>query len=189
MLASRLTLQRDEIEVSHRAGKTTEQQRAAFERRKQERSAAGDAGAAAMEFRSRAGPRPILVRFVSRRTKGRVMAQRGRLKTLNRRPPDANAAADTQLPLDNPDSDPTSTDHDETSNAERTTTTHFAFPNPVYIADDLTQRRATLAYKARQLKAAKKVDETWVYDCRVMVKDRYGRVSTITQLSDFDKFQ
>ena len=34
------------------------------------------------------------------------------------------------------------------------------FPKPVYISDDLTQKRARLAQKCRQLKRAKKISDT-----------------------------
>ena len=176
-------LQLSDIEVSHRAGKSTDQQRAAFERRKQERIAGGDADAANLQFRSRTAPRAILVRFVSRRTKGRVMASKSRLKGLNRTQPTTGASPqpngspdDRQMP---PDADlhPAST------------TNPPLFPNPIYITDDLTQRRAKLAFDARQLKASRKLADTWVYDCRVMVKDMHGRVSTITRQSDLEKYK
>ena len=43
--------------------------------------------------------------------------------------------------------------------------------------DDLTSTRAKLAFKARQLKKAGKIEDTWVYDSKIFVKDRYSRVS------------
>ena len=58
----------------------------------------------------------------------------------------------------------------------------------VYIADDLTKRRANLAFQARKMKNEKHIQDTWVTNCKVLVKDNYGRISQITVLEDLQKF-
>ena len=60
---------------------------------------------------------------------------------------------------------------------------------PVYIQDDLTKRRANLAYMARQLKGSGTITDTWVSNCKVLAKDRYGRISLISSPLDLQKFE
>ena len=97
-------------------------------------------------------PRPILVKFASRRVKGRVMDERSTLK-------------DNPLKLDN-------------GNTVK-----------IYIQDDLTKRRANLAYRARQLKNAKKILDTWVSNCKILVKDNYNRITLVNDTQDLLKFE
>ena len=60
---------------------------------------------------------------------------------------------------------------------------------PVYIQDDLTKRRANLAYMARQLKRSGAITDTWVSNCKVLAKDSYGRISLISSPLDLQKFE
>ena len=120
----------EDIEVSHHLGKEPPQPR---------------------EGETRSDPkRPIIVKFSSRRTKGRVMESCKLLKT-------------------NPPKD---------SDGE---------PLKVYIGDDLTKRRAYLAYQARQLKRSKKITDTWVVDTKIYVKDNYNRIRRINSTEDLQK--
>ena len=50
------------------------------------------------------------------------------------------------------------------------------FPLPVYISDDLTRSRAKLAYQARQLRNNKRIQDTWVVDSNIMIKDNNNRI-------------
>ena len=43
-------------------------------------------------------------------------------------------------------------------------------PLKVYVAYDLSKRRANLAYQARQLKRAKRIADTWVMYCKIYIK-------------------
>ena len=61
-------------------------------------------------------------------------------------------------------------------------------PASVYLTDDLTKRRAQLAYQARQLKREGKLSDTWVYDARIYIKDNHNHVSQINVAADFRKF-
>ena len=100
----------------------------------------------------RPAPRPILVKFASRRTKGRVMGCKKELKS-------------------NP-----CTRLDGTL-------------SPVYVSDDLTKRRATLAIQARTLKRAGTVADAWTFDSKIYIKHNYNRIHPIAKEEDFRKFQ
>ena len=58
----------------------------------------------------------------------------------------------------------------------------------VFITDDLTKMRAKLAYQARQLKRSKLILDTWVDDCKILVKNFHNRMSPINSLQDLRKF-
>ena len=121
----------DEIAVSHRAGRKPTQGQAAAAN-----GEAADVQAGVSQ------PRPILIKFVSRRSKARVMAARRGLRDVRN----------------------------------------------VYFADDLTRNRARLAYHARGLKRNQTILDTWVYDCKVLIKDKFNRIHEIKAEDDLKKF-
>ena len=49
----------------------------------------------------------------------------------------------------------------------------------IYIADDLTKIRANLAYRARVSKRNHEIMDTWVTDCRIMVKKTFTFFSNL----------
>ena len=59
----------------------------------------------------------------------------------------------------------------------------------VYIADDLTKRRAQMAYQARQLKRAGLIQDTWTFDSKILVKDLRNRILPIMTENDLSKFR
>ena len=59
----------------------------------------------------------------------------------------------------------------------------------VYISDDLTKRRANIAFKARQLKRDKLISDTWTHDSNILVKDNYGRIKQVNTQQDISKFK
>ena len=59
----------------------------------------------------------------------------------------------------------------------------------VYIQDDYTKRRANLVYRARQLKKDKKIFDTWVFFCKIIVKDNYNHYSVINDTQDLLKYE
>ena len=97
-------------------------------------------------------PRPILVKFASRRTKARVMKCKKKLKN------------NPCIRLD-------------------------GTLSPVYVSDDLTKRRAGLAYQARSLRRTGTIADAWTFDSKVYVKDNHNRVHPITKEEDLRKFQ
>ena len=96
-------------------------------------------------------PRPILVKFVSRRVKGDIMSSHKNLKGKKFR--DAKG--------------------------------HLF---PVFVQDDLTQRRAKLAFQARVIQRNEQIKETWISYGKVMVKDNHNRISIINSTQDLDKY-
>ena len=60
---------------------------------------------------------------------------------------------------------------------------------PVFIQFDLTQRRANLAYQARQLKRNKLVMDTWISFGKIKLKDNHSHITTVNCTSDFSNFQ
>ena len=108
---------------------------------------------AADSSRPQTRPRPIIARFASRRIKVRVMEVKKRLKRNRQSDDSADEEEDEDLSA--------------------------SFPGPVFISDDLTQRRARLAKKARDMKNAKQLSDTWVFDGRVFPKNLHGRVREI----------
>ena len=142
-------LQVDEITVSHRVG--------------EQKPVPQDTSARPSP------PRPLLVKFVSRRAK-RVMAQR---KELRDRDPKRMRADHTQED-DRSDDD---VEYDENQ----------ALLPAVFITDDLTKARASLVYQARVLKRNHKIQDTWVVNCKIMAKDTHGRISQVKSTSDLQK--
>ena len=92
--------------------------------------------------------RPILVKFLSRRVKTRVMALESRknLKTLKSK------------------------------------------SGAIFLSDDLTKRRAKIAFVARNMKRQGIIKDTWVHDCKVLIKDNYNRIHAINSERDLSSF-
>ena len=59
----------------------------------------------------------------------------------------------------------------------------------VFINEDLTKTRKSLAYKGRQLKRERKILKTWVYDGNVLVTNRGGSKVKIVQNSELDEYR
>ena len=133
----------DEIAISHRVGKPQE---------------ATDDTDEATDGPAR--PRPLLVKFSTRRSKNRVMATKKSLKLLSQEETDDEEYA--KLVADG---------------------TH------IYIADDLTKARAYLAFKAREAKRNGELLDTWVIDCKVMVKDRRSRIRNVKSLEELARIK
>ena len=59
----------------------------------------------------------------------------------------------------------------------------------IYIQDDLTHRRANLAYLARQLKNSQHISDTWIAYGKVQIKDNHGHIKTINSQEDISKLE
>ena len=59
----------------------------------------------------------------------------------------------------------------------------------VYINEDLTQKRKSLAYECRQLKTKKSINNTWVYNGKVYVEDKFNKRILISSLEDLNQFK
>ena len=102
-------------------------------------------------------PRPLLVKFATRRSKNRVMAAKKTLRQTE----------------DQPDTVDTESNDDVDVMADGV---------KIYLADDLTKARAYLAYRARQEKRKNKIMDTWVIDAKVMIKDNHSRITQVTSI-------
>ena len=124
-------------------------------------------------------PRPLLVKFATRRSKNRVISKR-----KNLRKPRADDSVGRmegsvrELSSARPDIDD-AVDGDETVST--------LDGENIYMSDDLTKRRATLAYRARMVRRNKEIQETWVIDCKIMIKNNYGRISQISSEADLQE--
>ena len=101
-------------------------------------------------------PRPLLVKFSTRRSRNRVMEARKSLK------------------------DPPSQDDVEYG-------AMMADGERIYMADDLTKRLASLAFRAREAKRSKQISDTWVIDTKIMVKDCQNRIKQIFSIDEMEK--
>ena len=59
----------------------------------------------------------------------------------------------------------------------------------VFINEDLTQRRAAMAYQTRKLKAAQKISDCWTYNGIVVVKERNNTIKKVNAPHDLDIYQ
>ena len=156
----------DDLEVTHRMGRTANpkladqpmvvQPEAAHaddgHESNHEDSGERDSADVQSELTQVQAPRPILVKFSSRRIKAKVMENRKNLK------------------------------HKTYSDAN-------GHKFKIYIQDDLTRRRANLAYLARQLKNSQHISDTWIAFGKVQIKDNHGHIKTMNSNEDIRKLE
>ena len=58
----------------------------------------------------------------------------------------------------------------------------------VFINEDLTGRRATIAFKTRELKKQRKIQDCWTYSGRILVKDNDNNIHEISSDIDLKRF-
>ena len=58
----------------------------------------------------------------------------------------------------------------------------------VYSNEDLTSKRASLAYKDRSLKNENKINDCWTYTGKVLVKTNAGMIKEIQSAKDLDMY-
>ena len=121
-------------------------------------------------------PRPLLVKFATRRAKNRVMVERKRLRNqpTPRGGDDNSDAGSPQGPLVEPDEDPPRSDGEDDGGLN-SNSMNWPGGNKIFISDDLTKARANLAYQARQARRQGSITETWIYESRVIIKDKRSR--------------
>ena len=59
----------------------------------------------------------------------------------------------------------------------------------VYINEDLTKTRKSLAFECRKLRRERKILKTWVYDGNIFVTERGGSKLKVTQDSELDEYR
>ena len=63
------------------------------------------------------------------------------------------------------------------------------YPLPVYFHDDLTARRAKLAFEERQMKRSGLINDTWVSNSKIIIKDLHNHIHAVTNPSGMNKIQ
>ena len=123
-------------------------------------------------------PRPLLVKFVSRCSKARVMELRKNLR--QRRPinrPHNQESGEDANEVVNEDGD-----EDDPDDA-RTSLTNLP---KIFIFDDLTKARAKLPSLARENKRGGEVVDTCTSYCNILVKDKFARIHKISCIADLE---
>ena len=59
----------------------------------------------------------------------------------------------------------------------------------IYIQDDLTHRRANLAYLAHQLNNSQHISDTWIAYGKVQIEDNHGHIKAINSQEDISKLE
>ena len=112
----------------------------------------------------RRDPRQVLVKFATYRCR-----QRQTCPAPGQQPESAVAA------------------HEEEEEGDEITPDREPIPLPkIYLNEDLTKTRATLFWKTRQLKNAKKIKGCWSNDGRIFIEDKFGRIKQMKNSSDLD---
>ena len=62
------------------------------------------------------------------------------------------------------------------------------YSKAIYISDDLTKRRANLAYQARLLKRNNAIKDTWFSNCKILIKNNHNRISQVNSPQDLQVF-
>ncbi|XP_070209670.1 uncharacterized protein [Littorina saxatilis] len=119
-------------------------------------------------------PRPIIVKLTSYRFKAAIMKARKKLREVNvtKVVPSAHWPVLTGA-----------------ANRHSPGSRGTALAPKVFINEDLTRTRASVAAKARQLKRDKKITDTWTRDGVIFVKslgDAFHRVTTLRELEVLD---
>ena len=58
----------------------------------------------------------------------------------------------------------------------------------IFINEDLTARRATIAFKTREQKKQRKIQDCWTYSGRILVKDNDNNIHEISSDIDLMRF-
>ena len=58
----------------------------------------------------------------------------------------------------------------------------------IFVNEDLTARRASLAYLARQAKKSRRITDSWTADGKVLIKDLTNNILQITSEKDLAKY-
>ncbi|KAK6176271.1 hypothetical protein SNE40_010210 [Patella caerulea] len=123
-------------------------------------------------------PRPIIVRFRGYYIK-RAFVKNGK-KLAKIRPPKVNRASSQATPSQvNPEAEQT-IDPRLISTLPQTLLRH-----PIYINDDMTKQRASIAFRARLLLKEKRISQTWCSDGIIFVKTRNGDTKLIRNQTEF----
>ena len=137
--------------------------------------------------------RPLLVKFTSYGSRARVLGLRGRLRALARGDPLENPSWPAPLlPPEDATTEPhegTDADDDPRENATPQINYEDYANKPIYFNEDLTKSHSLLAKEARNLYKQRKINDTWVYDGKILIKDKNGLVKMINNMAELDTFK
>ena len=114
---------------------------------------------------ARSTPRQILIKFATYRSRQRVYKERKKIR----------------VPKSNPQA-PTTTD--EESRDEAAQEEDDGPQAVIYINEDLTKKRATLLWKARNLVKDKQIRGCWSNDGRVFIENKFGHIKLVKNSDD-----
>ncbi|KAK6170550.1 hypothetical protein SNE40_018921 [Patella caerulea] len=129
-------------------------------------------------------PRSIIVRFKGYYIKQAFMKNAKRLKNI--RPPKTKTNAGVNTTINREE---TSLKTQETSGTLDIDLSHVPSVikrNNIFINDDVTKLRSTLAFKARQLLKKKKISQTWCSDGIIFIKTRDGSTKLGRNINEFE---
>ena len=144
--------------------------------------------------------RPLLVKFTNYGSRARVLGLRRRLRNLARGEPlqtgawpspDDDDKDGTTATSDHEGSVTDNVDEEEPSSnqedSERIDYTSY-IDKPIYFNEDLTKTRAQLAKETRNLKKSNKINDAWVYDGKILIKEKNGRVVMINRIDELSTY-
>ena len=143
--------------------------------------------------------RPLLVKFTSYGSRARVLGLRRRLRNLTKGEPLETGVwplptrtdqAETVAISDIEDSVTEDGEEEATATEDECDQINYtAYINkPIYFNEDLTKTRAQLAKAARIAKNNNKINDTWVYDGKILIKEKNGRVAMINRIADLTTY-
>ena len=135
--------------------------------------------------------RQILVKFMNYQIRRRVIGSKSELKHHNK---ERKRNQNNSSRNGDDDSSVTSDLHDQseppTNDSSNTfVDTMIPMPYPIYINEDLCRGRAQLAYKARMIKLAGGINDTWTFDGFILVKDLQNKIHKISRRADLLKYE
>lgn len=136
-------------------------------------------------------PRPLLVKFISYRSKASVMKVRSRLKTVRPLPSTWGRNAFPELIKsmfdDQVNADEAGKISSENDSPDGAYSDFVPAKDRIYINDDLTRTRAKLLEEARRGIKAKKIKDAWSKDGAIIVKDKHDQVKAIQSNNDLNQ--
>ena len=63
----------------------------------------------------------------------------------------------------------------------------YQYEGQVFINEDLTAFRSNLLYQARQLKKDKQIEDSWIWDGNILIKNRAGKIMQIHSIAELQR--
>ena len=138
--------------------------------------------------------RQILVKFMNYQIRKRVFGAKSELKhhnkefKKNQNVSPRNGDDESNVISDSNDHNAESADR-ATDSVDTDADAPILMPGPIYINEDLCRGRAQLAHRAREIRRAGGINETWTFDGFVIVKDLQNKIKKISRRADLMKYE